>query len=76
MRIPPAPCACSVVLSVSTGVSTIRKSAAAALANTVCSSAGSLRRKPFDCSSARMPTFAAVSPNLRAHRGQRLPGDA
>jgi hypothetical protein len=52
-------------LTVSTGVRIIRKSAAAVDANTVWMSFGSLRRKPFDSSSARMPAFAAVSPKLR-----------
>lgn len=58
------PCACSVVFSVSTGMRTMRKSAAATLANALLSAVGRLRMKPLDWRSARMPTFAAVSPNL------------
>ena len=59
---PAFPSVCIVVFTVSTGVRIILNAAAAALANTVFASAGKFFKYLFDFSSARMPTFAAVSP--------------
>ena len=59
---PALPSVCIVVFTVSIGVRIIRKAAAARDAKTVCASAGRCLRYLFDLRSARMPTFAAVSP--------------
>ena len=65
LRIPKPlfPSVCIVVLTVSTGVRIIRKAAAAKLAKTVFTSAGSFFMKLFDSRRASMPALAAVSPN-------------
>lgn len=60
---PSFPSVCIVVLTVSTGVKTILNAAAAALAKTVLINDGRFFRYPLLERSARMPAFAAVSPN-------------
>ena len=60
---PAFPSVCIVVLTVSIGVKIIRKQAAATAANMVLTRLGNCLMYEFDCRSARMPTFAAVSKN-------------
>ena len=59
---PCLPCVCMVVLSVSIGTRIILKSAPAIDAKTVFNGEGSLFKKGLEDRSARIPTFAAVSP--------------
>lgn len=62
--VPPAPCACNVVFNVSIGVNVMRNKAAHADAKTVLIGDGKPARYPFELSNAKIPAFAAVSPNL------------
>jgi hypothetical protein len=61
---PSDPCVCIVVLSVSRGTRIIRNPAAARDANAVLTGDGSLFKKGLLERRARIPAFAAVSPNL------------
>ena len=63
IRSPARPSVCIVVFTVSTGIRIMRKPAAARLAKTVWTSCGSFFMYAFEWRSARMPAFAAVSPN-------------